>query len=314
VGERPFTDLGVVVNARAGRVRREPALLSRLTRLVRPERLAVTGSPAEVRGVLEDFRAARVDALAVLGGDGTVTGTLTPVIEVWGEAPLPAVCLLAGGTINTIPHAAGPGGRPDGALARLLRGGPVRVSTLNVLAVRSADGRSRYGMIFGLGVVARFLDLYYAHRARGPAAAALGVARSLGSVLVGGGLARRLFRPFEVKLEADGEAVERGPLTGLAAGAVRDIGLGFKPFFHAGARPGCFHWITTDSSGPGIALELPAAAGGATVPGGALRHATSARLRVQLAEPLPFTVDGDLFPPGPTLEIAAGPELRFLAP
>ena len=49
---------------------------------------------------------------------------------------------------------------------------------------------------------------------------------------------RELFTPFEAKVESDGMPVGSERLTGLAAGAVRDIGLGFRPFFGAGRKPG----------------------------------------------------------------------------
>jgi diacylglycerol kinase family enzyme len=275
----------------------------------------VTEDAGDVVTALRHFHDAGVDALGVVGGDGTVTGTLSPLIEVWNEAPLPSVCLLPGGTINTIARSVGPRGTPDAALARLLRrGARIESRALRILAVRSAADPPRFGMIFGLGVVARWLEHYYSNRERGAGAAALGVARSVASVLAHGELARSLFAPFEAKLEADGEPTDRERLTGLAAAVVRDIGLGFKPFFLAGGDPKRFHWISTDSRGLGIALELPVAALGRTLPHGALRHQRAGRLRVGLTDPLPYTVDGDLFPATAALEIEAGPELHFLIP
>jgi diacylglycerol kinase family enzyme len=290
------------VNAHAGRIRRSPLLVERLLALLPPNRLAVTDDAGEVATALRHFQDAGVDTLCVVGGDGT-------------DAPLPSVCLFSGGSINTIARSVGPGGAPDRALVRLLRGGAdIESRALRILAIRPAADPPRFGMIFGLGVVARWLEHYYSNRSRGPGAAALGVARSLASVLTRGELARGLFAPFEAKLEADGEPTDRERLTGLAAAVVRDIGLGFKPFFLAGDDRHRFHWISTDSSGPGIALELPVAAVGRTLPRGALRHQRAGRLRIGLAEPLPYTVDGDLFPATPALEIEAGPMLHFLIP
>jgi diacylglycerol kinase family enzyme len=301
------------VNGRAGRVRRSLGLVARLRAQLPPNRLAVTDEPGDVPTALRHFHDAGVDALCIVGGDGTVTGTLSPLVEVWDDRPLPSVCLMPGGTINTIAQSLGIEEEPDRALARLLRD-EAETRRLRILAVRPAAGPARFGMIFGLGVVARWLGHYYASRSRGSSTAALGVARSAASVVLGGAFARSLFAPFDAKLEADGEPVERERLTGLAAAVVRDIGLGFRPFFLAGRDPDRFHWITTDSSGPGIVLELPAAALGRTLPGGPLRHARAHRLRIRLSDPLPYTVDGDLFPASGALELDAGPELHFLVP
>jgi diacylglycerol kinase family enzyme len=308
-------DVGVVVNAHAGRVRRSPLLVDRLQQRLPPNRLAVTESVEEVETALRHFHDAAVDTLCVVGGDGTVTGTLSPLVEVWCDEPLPSVCLLPGGTINTISRSLGTGASPERGIARLLEDGEeIESRSLRILAVRSAADPPRYGMIFGLGVVARWLEHYYAHRTRGSGAAALSVVRSVASVLAGGDLARSLFAPFAAKLESDGEPSSSERLTGLAASVVRDIGLGFRPFFLAGQEPGKFHWISTQSSGFGIALELPVAALGSTLPGGALRHQSAERLRVRLQDPLPYTIDADLFPPTTALEIESGPELRFLTP
>ncbi|MFQ5698158.1 MAG: diacylglycerol/lipid kinase family protein [Myxococcota bacterium] len=322
MGDRAFRDLAVVVNAHAGRVRRAPGLHERLTRLVGASRLAWTTTAEEAAAALPELREAGVDALAIVGGDGTVTGTLTPLLRAWNDESkdLPAIALLAGGTINTIARGLGASGPPDRALERLIAEGPSRVRPLECLAVRSAaDGAAsgcepppRYGMIFGLGVVARWLERYYASAARGPGAAAAVVARSVGSILIRGALARDLFAPFEAKLETDQVAIDTMQISGLAAGALPEIGLGFRPFFTAGKADGRFHWIWTDTPGPALLLEMPAARLGRALPGGALRHGSTSRLSIRLSRPESFTVDGDLFGPSDALDLTVGPELRLL--
>lgn len=324
VGDRAFRDLAVVVNARAGRVRREPSLRERLIRLVGASRLAWTASTDEASAALLEFRAAGVDALAIVGGDGTVTGTLTPLLRTWKDATeaLPAVALLAGGTINTIARGLGASGAPDRALERLLCDGPSRVRPIECLALRSAEGCAegsaqdtpRYGMIFGLGVVARWLERYHASAARGRGAAAVVVARTVGSILTRGSLARTLFSPLRAKVETDQVAIGELSLSGVAAGALPEIGLGFRPFFTAGKADGHFHWIWTDTRGPGLVLELPAARLGRARPGGALRHGSTSSLRIRLSQPEIYTLDGDLFGPSASLDLTLGPELRLLIP
>jgi hypothetical protein len=113
-------------------------------------------------------------------------------------------------------------------------------------------------------------------------------------------------------VEVDGHAFPLERFTGMAAGALRPIGLGFRPFFSAGREAGRFHWIGTEGSGVALGLELPWLRLGMRVPGSALRHATAAGVRIRLEAPQPYTIDGDLFPPTATLAISAGPTLRFL--
>ena len=45
--------------------------------------------------------------LVLVGGDGTIGGTLTPLVEKWGSEPLPRIAVVAGGTVNTIAHSLG---------------------------------------------------------------------------------------------------------------------------------------------------------------------------------------------------------------
>ena len=60
------------------------------------------------------------------------------------------------------------------------------------------------------------------------------------------------------------------------------------------------------------ATELPAAFLGTRLPLTNFRHAAARFVRIRFADPQPFTVDGDLFPPTSDLRIDAGPALRFL--
>src|SRR5687767_12512499 len=55
----------------------------------------------------EEFKAAEIDILGINGGDGTIHVTLTAFLQVYGEAPLPRVALLRGGTLNTIANGLG---------------------------------------------------------------------------------------------------------------------------------------------------------------------------------------------------------------
>ena len=308
---------GVLVNVQAGWIRRDPDLVARLERLLPAGHLETTRSPGEIVPALVRLREADVDTLAVLGGDGTVTATLTALVRVWPDEPRPPLLLLPGGTINTIPHAVGVRGAPDRVLARLLESRvPFRSYARSVLRVYAAGGVARCGMIFGTGMVARFLETYNAARRRGPFGAAAEVARSLGSIALGGPLARKLFAPFEAHVEVDGDAVLQDRFTGLAAGAVREIGLGFRPFLSIppSGRVGGFHWLMTDLRGFGLALELPAVRLGLAPPLSGLVHAAARTVRIRLETPQPYTNDRDLFGPAKEIHGATGPAIRLLAP
>jgi diacylglycerol kinase family enzyme len=307
---------GLLVNVRAGGVLGRPGLVERLRALVPPDHIRLTASPGEIAPALADLRDRGVEMVAIVGGDGTSTWTLTALARTWPEESLPAVLLLPGGTINTIPASVGVHGRADRALARLLEpGGRATIRRRRVLRVVPSGEEPRLALIFGNGVVARWLARYNSRAHRGRWIAAADVARSLGSVAIGGPIARALLAPFQGEVEVDGEA-RAGSFTGMAAGAVRHIGLGFRPFLTIPTEGSLdhFHWIETSAGGFGLALELPAARLGLLPLAEGLRHAAARAVRVRLAKPEPYTLDGDLFPPCADLRVELGPEIRFAYP
>ena len=113
---------GVLVNRRAGRVARDPELPERLRRLLPRENLRVTANLAEVEPALAALHEVGVDTLVVVGGDGSMTGTLTALLRVWPRESLPRVLLAGGGSVNTIAKSLGARGGPERLLKRLLDG------------------------------------------------------------------------------------------------------------------------------------------------------------------------------------------------
>jgi diacylglycerol kinase family enzyme len=307
--------LGVLVNARAGRPRRDPALVSRLAGLLPPGRVAASASPEEVPDALDRLRAEGVDLLALVGGDGTVGGTLTELLHRWPELELPALMLTPGGTVNTIARSLGARGRPEELVRRLAAGAPLRTDSRRPLVrTRSAEGSDRTGMIFANGVAVRWLRMYYEESRHGPLGAASVVARIVGSAALRGPLARSLFETSGVCVEVDDAPIPLARFTAMAASSVRHIGLGFRPFTTAGRDPERFHFTITEASAARISLELPAARFGRTLRSSCLRHYPARHVRLRFDEPQPWSVDADVFPPTRELELRATRPLRFVAP
>jgi diacylglycerol kinase family enzyme len=293
---------------------RNPALVERLRQQLPRENLWVTTDLSEVAPALETLAEIGIDTLVLVGGDGSVTRTLTPLVRVWPHASLPRVLLAGGGSINTIAKSLGVHGRPDLVLARLLDGSvPAQEDVRPLLRIRADGTEPISGMIFANGAAPRWLEFYYAHTSPGVLGAAYGVTATLGSVVVGGELAQQIFGLFEAQVEIDGKPMPLKRFTAMAAGGVRHIGLGFQPFTTAGQKSGCFHWAATDMGGWSLGLRIPALRLGLESALASLAHASPKRVVVQTSEPMPYTVDAELFPGVTSLSIEAGPEIRFLA-
>ena len=306
---------GVLINGRARRASRDRSLPERLRKLVPEEYVQVTGSAEELDAALESLRKLAVERLLLVGGDGTVGGTLTPLVRVYARAglPLPSITLSRGGTINTIARSLDGSRSAEEALTRILDEAPPRFDTVRPLVqVEPADAPPRLGMIFVSGVAARWLELYYEGEDLGPGAAAALVGRIARSALTGTRLARELFERRRVAISIDGEGLaDAESFTVMGASTVRDIGLGFRPFRTAGTDPERIHFLYTDAGPLRVCMELPSQRLGIQGPVTCLHHFPAKTVELRFASPEAWSVDADLFPPAQTLRISAGPRIRF---
>src|SRR5262245_33141966 len=186
---------GVVINGRARRASRDRSLPERLRKLVPDPYVHVTGSAEELGVAVERLRKLTVERVVLVGGDGTVGGTLTPLVAAFRAAglPLPAVPPTPGGPINTMARSLEASRSAEEALGRILDEAPPRLDTVRPLVQVEAEGAAmRLGMIFVSGVAARWLELYYEGEDLGPGAAAALVARIARSALTGTRVAREV--------------------------------------------------------------------------------------------------------------------------
>ena len=304
----------MIVNARARRAGRDGRLGERLRRVMPAEFVHFTRDPAELDAALARLQELGVEHLVLVGGDGTVGGTLTPLVARYGESPLPRVSLVAGGTINTIAHSLGAHASALQTVTRILEGEPPRLDSVRPLIRVEPDvGPTRAGLIFANGVAARFLEHYYQGDDLGVVAAATLVGRIATSALLRTGLSRELFAPREIEISVDGSPLDARAYTVAGASSVRDVGLGFRPFLSAGADPERFHFLYSAASAPRLSLELPALRLGFHGPTSCLHHHPARSVELRLAAPEPWSMDADLYPPATTLRLSAWAPIRFIS-
>jgi len=304
---------GVIVNAHAGRVMRDPEFAERLRARLPKGHVQVTSQIDEVEPALRKLRDLGIDTLVIVGGDGSVGGTLTPLFRVWPEDALPRVALAAGGTVNTIPQALGSHAHPENTIDHLLSGEPPRTQTKRpAVRVQPEGGEARCGMIFGNGLTTRWLEAYYANSRQGAVGALQVIGRAVGSAVSGGELASSLFEPFTAKCEVDGQPLEMQEFTVIGVGGVRDVGLGFRPFLSAGEDLKRVHLLATNAGPLRLSAELPGLWLG--LRSSVLEHYSAARITIRFESAQPWSIDADLFPPAQALEIGPTAPLQFIAP
>jgi diacylglycerol kinase family enzyme len=305
--------LGVIVNAGAGTVKRNPRVVDQLRAVVGGDAVHLTRSAEEVMPALAALRERGSEALLVVGGDGTVTGTLTPLLRSCPTDELPAVALVRGGTVNTIARSLGSAAPPLDVARRLLQGSRYEVQRRALVRVRADRGKPFYGMIFVNGVGVRWLQMYHEDSRRGVPGAASVIGRIAGSALVRGELARRAFAPFRAELVVNGKLVPPRDYTVMAAAGIRQIGLGFAPFHSAGRDPKQIHFAVTSASALGILREMPAALAGRHGPLSSLSHFSLGEAEILPETPQAWSLDAETFPAARELEVRASPPIDFLS-
>lgn len=269
----------------------------------------------ELAEVASELRAHEVDVLAVCGGDGSYFRTLTAVAAAYGDAPLPALLPLRGGSMNTIARAVGHRrGTPESALAaavqRLAAGERLPRTTRQLIRVN--DGY--LGFLTGVGAVVRFLASYYARPGRGPLAAARVTAEAVVSAAVDRGMTRGMFAPFRARARCDGEELAFERYSVVFAASVAELGLGFRVAYLADRKPGHFHVLAGQPRPVELAPRLLHIKAGWPLRLDSLYDNLAREVAVELAEPEPFMIDGDLLEPVRRITFAAGPRIEIVLP
>ena len=302
--------IGIISNPHSRRNRRYPEQMRRLAYILgRDDSYELTNRIDDVGDAARQFRDSGIDVLALNGGDGTNHVTLTKFIEVYGDEPLPKIALLRGGTMNTVSNAIGVKGTPARLLANLVEkyytNQPFETTHRDLLRVTDESG-SRYGFIFGNGVVANFLELYYGTGEPSPAVAAKLLAKAVASLPFDSEINRQLFKPFTARVELDEEVWPSRDYTAVLASTVDQIGLGFRPFIRCQERKHAFHILGVMEGPLGVALRLP-------LDEDAVRSSVSGKAVFRSKEPIVYTIDGDMHRSEDGLvEMEVGPRLEII--
>jgi len=299
--------VAVIINPRSGRPRRRARLIAQVElalggggELHQPE-----GLPA-LREVCDGLAGRGVDHVAIVGGDGTVSRTLTAIAGSWGDRPWPTLALLGGGTMNTLARAFGARGLPARGLAAVLThaSGARRRPVLAQPTLRVDGGR--VGMLFGTGLFARYIQDYDA-AGGGLGAAAWVLARAVASALVGGATARRLTARHVASVEIDGGAPIDGRWLTVAAGVIPDVGLGFRPFRRVRGAGDAFAYLGIGCAPFALALRMGRAFVGADLDHPEVVEGLARRVVLRGPADVPYMMDGDVGLTGPETILERGP-------
>jgi diacylglycerol kinase family enzyme len=306
--------IGLITNPRSRANLRDPSKPRKLGYLIGSHGTAeATKSLDDLYRVCEEFKKERIDVLGISGGDGTLHHTLSAMIQTYGEQPMPKVAILRGGTMNTIANSLGIKGETPKLLFELVdkqrRGLPIETFDKAVLQVGD-----KFGFIFGNGIISNFMREYYATGAPSPSTAAKLISRAALSAAVGGPLANRIYKRFRARVVVDGDLWACEDFITVAAAVVKQIGLGFTPFYRADERPDAFAVLGIHTSAFGFVSELPRILAGKPMRRDKVIDAVASEVTFSpVDEPtLEYMVDGDTYDCSGSLTLKTGPTLRFM--
>ena len=307
--------LQIIANPHAHRNRLWPLASQALRKAAGGAQLIETRGPRELELAARAMAKDRPSVLAIAGGDGTVTNTVTALAEALGD-DLPPLSLLGGGAYDSLAPLGGPGDAED-RLRRLTEamaaGVDLRVEERDTLRVRVPGGPSRCGFRFGVGLAVRFIEAVYAQGRTGPWSSARVLLRALGSSLVGGAFARQLYAPLELRVSLDGDEWPRVPIYGLVCSSVAEAGLGLRPFRRATEQPGAFEVLGLTAQPRQLALEIPRLLLGQNARRDRLLGGIAELVELSAAQPLGWFLDGEVYPAtSKRLSIGLGPRVRLV--
>lgn len=305
--------IGVILNPFSKKFKKNPYKLDHMAFII-GDRASYkpTEDMDDLYRVADEFKSRDVDILAISGGDGTIHCTLSAMLKIYGEKPLPKITFLRGGTLNTIASTMGIKGSTEKLMSDLLvryHEGDGQFETRKLRLTKINDA---YGSIFGLGVIYRFMDEYYKSAVLNPLVAAKTFSKVALSALIKGKLSNQIFKRFDADVYVNGKKWPFSNYTAIFSGSIRQIGLDFNVFHYMLNQNDLFHALGLSMTAQEILPKLKKIYDGKILNCPEYLEEKAETMEIYLDQPMPYTIDGDMLSPEKTFKLSLGPLLDIL--
>lgn len=240
-----MTRVGIISNPRSRQnLKRMAAIRAQLARHPRVRHRELQGR-ADNAAAVREMAEWGAELVIVSGGDGTVQGVLTEIVNGGQFASLPRLAVLPSGMTNLIAHDVGLRGEPERALARLVEaaesGAPLVEMRRRIIGMRhAADQPPTYGLFCGTAAFYRgtILARDQVHRlgVEKSLAAGLSLAWFLVCALLGRKSHNPLYRGEPMTVEVDGVTLPEAEQFILLGTTLERLILGLMPFWGDGTE------------------------------------------------------------------------------
>src|SRR3954470_2924963 len=306
--------LAIIANPNAHRNRNWPLASQALRKAAPGASVYETRTEADLEEAARRLLREEPRVVAIAGGDGTVTHTVTTLGEAF-QGRIPPLALLGGGAYDSLAPLGGHGAAEE-RLKRLAEAvateSPLRTTQRDTLRVR-AEGRGfRCGFRFGVGLPVRFVEEVYKSGKAGLWTSSRVLLRAVASSLSAGPFARRLFEALDLRVAVDGEEWPRLPIYGVVAASVAEAGLRLRPFRRATEQPGAFQVLGLTAGPRAFALEVPRLLLGRPARRDRLLEAVAESVELSAPGPFGYFLDGEIFAPARKVEVSLGPRVTLV--
>ena len=304
--------IGIILNPHSRSYKHNPQRMERLGFIVGDKASChATHDLLDVEALAREFKEKQIEILGISGGDGTNHVTLTTFMNVYGDTPLPRIAFLRGGTMNNITNALGVKGLPEKILANLIfkyhAGEEFQTTEVDMMNING-----KYGFLFGIGLISRFMEEYYKGGVSTPLRAAKVLAYFLTSGLFNTDFILRMCERFDAKVTVNGVEWPFKNYITLIAGTIETFGLHFDPFYRAREKAGHCHLIGVSSTTRTLLKAFPYIFMRRKIPHETAYEDLAREAVIELNEPLTYQIDGDVQPAVDKIVIKTGPRLNCI--
>ena len=307
--------IGIITNPHSKSNKRNPKRSKLLSYIVGKRGFQeITSNVEDLEKVAQHFLRQKIDILAINGGDGTISHTISAFVKCYGDNPLPKVLLLGGGTMNVVSRNLGIRGRPEAILAKIVEAvsieSELKTSKLGTIAIED-----RHGFLYADGTSANLLKEFYIKKAGFVRGAWLGLKLSV-ATLFRSSFYRRMIQPTKIKFHPFPFFPIYHKTIGTYASTLARLPLGIPMFGKKLRSDGTFRAITI-SMPPYKLLPrmIPMALYGKQGHYLGKHNFDAKKLEIESEEPFIYTLDGELFTSkNNKVRISSGTTLEFIIP
>lgn len=264
----------------------------------------------QLKATAELYKQKKSEYICIGGGDGTIHVVLSELMNAFNPQPIPPILILKEGTMDNIARSVKLKGKGPALLKRLIK----KIEEKKVIETKdryTIKIKDKYCFLFGTGLVTNFLNKAYSGKEKGPIrnlqVALMGAKEGILNVKDG-----EIFRLTEQAIFIDGKKVLINPVSGILAGTVEHIGMGFSPLPEAVQSDGTFQVIISGMNPRGILRYLNRIRTGKRIKSPKYLNVFGKSILIKQKGIFEYTMDGDIYTAENELNVSAGPKVKLV--